>query len=122
MVKGADIYFLGLLCSFFALLCSFFTVEIFTGLVRLDLFPSAFRFGLNWLIKEMANIFKERFSFFFLFLQLNFAYSHSVCPSVQITLERNPERKLYGLTDTDVWGTDVMYLPVKQGGFIPPRD
>lgn len=61
MVKGAHIYFLGLLCSFFALLCSFFTVEIFTGLVRLDLFPSAFRFRLNWLIKEMANIFKERF-------------------------------------------------------------
>lgn len=67
MVKGADIYFLGLLCSFFALSCSFFTVEIFTGLVRLDLFPSAFRFGLNWLIKEMANIFKERLFFFFYF-------------------------------------------------------
>lgn len=112
MVKGADIYFLGLLCSFF-------TVELYTGLVRLDLFPSAFRFGLNWLIKEMANIFKERFFFFFLFLQLNFAYSHSVCPSVQIILERNPERKLYGLTDTDVWGGRCNVSASQAGRFYP---
>lgn len=60
---------------------------------------------------------EEFFSFFFC-LCISILFSHSVSHSVQII----PERKLYGLTDTDVRRTNVMHLPVKQGGFILPHD
>lgn len=58
------------------------------------------------------------FFFFFFCLCISILFSHTVSHSVQII----PERKLYGLTDTDVRRTNVMHLPVKQGGFILPHD